>query len=465
MTQTPKTQIPNQLPTNPSVFQTVVSDLKQADTETGAYLNFPKSAPAPNPDPNPILQGLLVGIKDNINLTGEPCTCASNFLVNSYKSPYDATVIKKLKRAGAIPFGRLNMDEFAMGSATENSALQPTRNPAAKDRIPGGSSGGSAAAVAAGTAFATLGSDTGGSIRQPASHCGVVGLKPTYGLVSRYGLVAFASSLDQIGPITRTVEDSAKILQAIAGYDPLDTTSVNLEVPDYLSDLDKGVKGIRIGVPNEYFGDGLHPGVRKNVQDRIDFLKSKGAEIISISLPYTKYAVATYYVIAPAEASSNLSRFDGIRYGNRSKDANDIVDVYHASREAGFGPEVKRRIILGTYVLSSGYYDAYYSKAQAMRNRITKDFEKAFEHVDAIITPVAPTPARKLGACTNDPIQDYLADVLTIPANLAGIPAISIPCGTTNFDGADSLPVGLQIMTAKFREATLLKIAKTAEMQ
>ncbi len=364
------------------MFESVVSNIQSKDSEVKAYLpnpQIPTNLSAKQKDLSSPLGGMPIGIKDNINVAGSICSCSSNFLVNSFKSTTDATVIRKLKEAGGIPFGRMNMDEFAMGSATENSAIQLTRNPHALDRITGGSSGGSAAAVAAGTAWATLGSDTGGSIRQPASHCGVVGLKPTYGLVSRYGLVAFASSLDQIGPITNIVEDAATILQAIAGYDPLDTTSVDVEVPDYSEDIDKGVEGLRIGIPKEYFEAGLHPGVRKNIEDRIQYLEKQGAKIFPISLPYTKYAVATYYVIAPAEASSNLSRFDGIRYGNRASDVADIDQVYHASREAGFGPEVKRRIILGTYVLSSGYYDAYYAKAQAMRNRISRDFERAFE--------------------------------------------------------------------------------------
>jgi aspartyl-tRNA(Asn)/glutamyl-tRNA(Gln) amidotransferase subunit A len=357
----------------------------------------------------------------------------------------------------------MNMDEFAMGSATENSALQITRNPHDHDRIPGGSSGGSAAAVADGTAFAALGSDTGGSIRQPASHCGVVGLKPTYGRVSRFGLVAFASSLDQIGPLTRTVDDAALILQTIAGHDPQDSTSLDVPVPDYSAEIDLGVKGVRIGIPKEYFGEGIHPGVRENVDSRIKQLEGLGAVIVPISLPHTEHAVATYYVIAPAEASSNLSRFDGIRYGNRAPNPANIIDLYHQSRELGFGSEVKRRIILGTYVLSSGYYDAYYTRAQKVRALITRDFKQAFETVDAILSPVAPTPARKIGSCAEDPFQDYLADIFTIPANLAGIPAMSIPCGTTSFDGSDNLPVGLQILAPHLGEVMMLRVAKSAE--
>jgi aspartyl-tRNA(Asn)/glutamyl-tRNA(Gln) amidotransferase subunit A len=355
------------------------------------------------------------------------------------------------------------MDEFAMGSATENSALQTTRNPHDHSRIPGGSSGGSAAAVADRTAIATLGSDTGGSIRQPASHCGVVGLKPSYGRVSRYGLVAFASSLDQIGPLTQSVEDAAMILQAIAGFDPLDSTSLDVPVPDYLATLHDGVKGMKLGLPREYFGDGIDPGVRHTVEKAITKLRDLGAEIVDISLPHTEHAVATYYIIAPAEASSNLSRFDGIRYGHRTKQPADIADLYRKSREEGFGPEVKRRIILGTHVLSSGYYDAYYGRAQKVRTLIRQDFENAFQKVDAIISPVAPSPARKIGAGAADPLHEYLSDIFTLSANLAGIPGISIPCGTTDFDGAKNLPVGLQILAPHLEEAKLLRIAKAAE--
>ena len=360
--------------------------------------------------------------------------------------------------------GKLNNDEFAMGSATANSALGTTRTPHDPSRIPGGSSGGSAAAVADRTAIAALGSDTGGSIRQPASHCGVVGLKPSYGRVSRYGLVAFASSLDQIGPLTQSVEDAARILQAIAGHDPKDSTSLQAPVPDYLAHLNDGVRGMKLGVPREYFGEGIDPGVRRNVETAIQSLSAKGAEIIEISLPHTQHAVATYYVIAPAEASSNLSRFDGIRYGHRTEKPNDILDLYRRSREEGFGPEVKRRIILGTYVLSSGYYDAYYSRAQKVRTLIRRDFETAFQTVDAILSPVAPTPARRLGAFAGDPLHEYLSDIFTLSANLAGIPGISVPCGTTDFDGGTNLPVGLQILGPHLGEAKLLQIAQAAQI-
>ena len=442
--------------------QTIASN----DSKTQAFISYDLEDAlhlAANADLSKPLGGIPIAIKDNINTFGQGCSCGSKFLVKSYVAPFDATVIEKLKDAGAIPFGRMNMDEFAMGSATENSAIQLTRNPHDHDRIAGGSSGGSAAAVAARTAFAALGSDTGGSIRQPASHCGVVGLKPTYGRVSRFGLVAFASSLDQIGPLTRCVDDAALILQAIAGHDPRDSKSLNAPVPDYLGDIDSGVQGLRLGIPAEYFGEGIHLGVRENVEKCIQHLEDQGATIVPISLPHTSHAVATYYVIAPAEASSNLSRFDGIRYGSRAPHPSDIIDLYHQSRELGFGPEVKRRIILGTYVLSSGYYDAYYSRAQKVRQLITRDFNRSFESVDAIISPVAPTPARRIGSCSEDPLQDYLSDIFTIAANLSGIPAISVPCGTTSFDGSDKLPVGIQILAPHLGEQMLLRVAKAAE--
>ncbi len=447
-------------------IKNLASEIALRDPQTQAYVSYNLEralASAETADLSKPLGGLPIAIKDNINVFGETCTCGSNFLNKNYTSNYNATVVEKLVAAGAIPFGRMNMDEFAMGSATENSAHQLTRNPHDHTRIPGGSSGGSAAAVADHTAYAALGSDTGGSIRQPASHCGVVGLKPTYGRVSRFGLVAFASSLDQIGPLTHSVDDAALILQAIAGHDPRDSTSLNVPVPDYSAGIDGGVAGMKLGIPAEYFGDGIHPGVRENVEKCIGLFESKGATIVPISLPYTTHAVATYYVIAPAEASSNLSRFDGIRYGNRAPNPEDIINLYHQSRELGFGPEVKRRIILGTYVLSSGYYDAYYTRAQKIRQLITRDFKQAFETVDAILSPVAPTPARRIGTCGEDPLQDYLSDIFTIAANLSGIPAISVPCGTTAFDGADALPVGIQILAPHLGEQTMLRIAKAAE--
>jgi aspartyl-tRNA(Asn)/glutamyl-tRNA(Gln) amidotransferase subunit A len=449
-----------------TILERLAGEIAARDSRTGAYLSHDLEsalAEAATADLSLPLGGVPIAIKDNINVLGQPCTCGSKFLAENYTSPYDATVIRKLRAAGAIPFGRMNQDEFAMGSSTENSALQTTRNPHDPERIPGGSSGGSAAAVADGTAIAALGSDTGGSIRQPASHCGVVGLKPSYGRVSRYGLVAFASSLDQIGPLTHSVEDAALILQAIAGFDPADSTSLDVPVPDYLAGIHDGVKGLKLGVPKEYFGDGIDPGVRKNVEAAIQKLATQGAEIVEISLPHTEHAVATYYVIAPAEASSNLSRFDGIRYGHRAANPADILDLYKKSREEGFGPEVKRRIILGTYVLSSGYYDAYYGRAQKVRTLIRRDFETAFQQVDAIVSPVAPTPARRLGAFADDPLHEYLSDIFTLSANLAGIPGISLPCGVTDFDGGQNLPTGLQILGPHLGEAKLLQIAKAAE--
>lgn len=449
-----------------AILENLASEITARDVKTGAYLSHDlKSAlaEAATADLSLPLGGIPIAIKDNINVLGQPCTCASKFLEN-YIAPYDATVIQKLRAAGAIPFGRMNQDEFAMGSSTENSALQKTCNPHDPSRIAGGSSGGSAAAVADGTAYAALGSDTGGSIRQPASHCGVVGLKPSFGRVSRYGLVAFASSLDQIGSLTQTVEDAARILQVIAGFDPADSTSLDVPVPDYLAHLNDGVQGLKLGVPKEYFGDGIDTAVREQVEKAVQSLALKGAEIVEISLPHTEYAIATYYVIAPAEASSNLSRFDGIRYGHRASNPVDILDLYKKSREEGFGPEVKRRIILGTYLLSSGYYGGYYDRAQKVRTLIRRDFENAFLTVDAILSPVAPSPARKIGTLTEDPLQEYLADIFTIAANLAGIPGISVPCGTVDSGSGTKLPVGLQILGPHLGEAKLLQIAKAAEM-
>lgn len=442
------------------ILDDLFAEISTREQEIGAFLSLDRDAirqAADAADLSLPLGGVPIAMKDNINVKGEPCTCGSKFLAEKYRSPYDAGVTRRLREAGAVFFGRTNMDEFAMGSATENSALQKTQNPAAPGHIPGGSSGGSAAAVAANFAPAALGSDTGGSIRQPASHCGIVGMKPSYGRVSRYGLVAFASSLDQIGPMTRSVEDSALLLQHIAGHDALDSTSLPVPVDDYLSGLKQGVKGLRIGMPKEYFAEGLDPAVRAATEAAIRQLEAQGATVHEISLPHTEYAVATYYIVAPAEASSNLSRFDGVRYGHRSASATDVLSLYQQSREEGFGPEVKRRIILGTYVLSSGYYDAYYNKAQKVRTLIRRDFEQAFAQVDAIVSPVAPTPARKIGECTN-PLEDYLADVCTIPANLAGLPAISVPLASAG------LPVGLQIITPHLQEALMLRIAHAVEM-
>ncbi|MFE4714091.1 MULTISPECIES: Asp-tRNA(Asn)/Glu-tRNA(Gln) amidotransferase subunit GatA [Bacillales] len=404
-----------------------------------------------------LLFGLPAGIKDNISTKGLRTTCASQFLTN-FQPVYDATVADKLRQADAVTIGKLNMDEFAMGGSNENSSFGPVRNPWDLERVPGGSSGGSAAAVAAGEVFFALGSDTGGSIRQPASYCGVVGLKPTYGLVSRYGLVAFASSLDQIGPITRNVEDSAYVLQAIAGYDAKDSTSAKVDIPDYLSSLTGDVSGLRIAVPKEYLGEGVDASVREPVLAALKVLESLGATWDEVSLPHTEYAVATYYLLASSEASSNLARFDGVRYGVRADDGSGLLDLYHNSRSLGFGPEVKRRIMLGTYALSSGYYDAYYLKAQKVRTLIKQDFDEIFQKYDVVIGPTAPTTAFKLGSQTEDPLTMYLNDILTIPVSLAGIPAVSVPCGF-----AEGLPVGLQIIGKEFDESTVLRVAHAFE--
>ena len=407
------------------------------------------------------LEGIPVGIKDVISVAGQPLTASSRMLAN-FVSPYDATATERLKGAGAICWGRLNLDEFAMGSSTENSAFGPTSNPWDLERVPGGSSGGSAAAVAAGEAVAALGSDTGGSIRQPAALCSVVGLKPTYGRVSRYGLIAFASSLDQVGPFARSVRDAGLLLGVIAGHDPRDSTSVRLEVPDYVRGIDELARSGRrwtLGIPREYFGEGLDPEVGGAVEKAIDEYRRMGCEIREVSLPHTKYAVAAYYIIATAECSSNLARFDGVRYGHRSKDATDALDIYFKTRAEGFGPEVKRRIILGTYVLSSGYYDAYYLRAQKVRTLIRGDFLEAYKQVDAIVTPTSPTPAFRKGEKAADPLAMYLNDIYTIGVNLAGLPGISIPCGFTRA----GLPIGLQVIGQPFRETELLSIAAAYE--
>ena len=404
------------------------------------------------------LSGIPMGLKDILCTKGIRTTCGSKILEN-YVPFYDGTVVKKLKERDAVFLGKLNMDEFAMGSSTENSGFQITRNPWNLDRIPGGSSGGSAAAVAADECIAALGTDTGGSIRQPAFCCGVVGLKPTYGRVSRYGLVAFASSLDQIGPITKDVEDCAILLNGISGYDPNDSTSVNIEVPDHKKSLIKDVKGIRIGIPKEYFIEGIDPDVEKAVTQAMHLFEKWGAEVKRVSLPHTEYAVAIYYIIATAEASSNLARYDGVKYGLRSKGYRDLMEMYTQTRAKGFGQEVKRRIILGTYVLSAGYYDAYYRKASQVRTLMRKDFEDAFRQVDVIIAPTAPTPAFRIGEKTEDPLQMYLSDIFTIPVNIAGIPGISIPCGFSR----ENLPIGLQIMGKHFDEGMLLRVAYAFE--
>ncbi len=404
------------------------------------------------------LDGVPVAIKDNICIEGRLTTCSSRIL-KGFKAPYNATVIDRLRSAGAIFLGHTNMDEFAMGSSTETSCYNITRNPWDLQRIPGGSSGGSAAAVAAREVPAALGSDTGGSIRQPASLCGVAGLKPTYGRVSRYGLVAFASSLDQIGPIARSLQDIALIFKIIAGHDHRDSTSVDIEIPNPLKDFDKGVKGLRIGIPEEYFVEGVDGEVRDSVRTAIGELESAGAELVEVSLPHTEYAVATYYIIATAEASSNLARYDGVQYGYRTPKPKDIFDIYESTKSEGFGDEVKRRIMLGTYVLSSGYYEAYYLKAQKVRTLLKSDFEKVFKKCDLIATPTSPTPAFKVGEKMADPLQMYLSDIFTISINLAGLPAISIPCGFS----AQKLPISLQLIGRHFDEATLLRAARAYE--
>ncbi|MBI2210989.1 MAG: Asp-tRNA(Asn)/Glu-tRNA(Gln) amidotransferase subunit GatA [Deltaproteobacteria bacterium] len=399
------------------------------------------------------LLGIPVALKDIFLTRGLRTTCASKIL-GSFIPPYDATTVRKLKEAGAVVTGKTNMDEFAMGSSTENSAFAATRNPWNPERVPGGSSGGSAAAVAADQCIAALGTDTGGSIRQPASCCGIVGMKPTYGRVSRYGVIAFASSLDQVGPMTKDVTDCALMLEAIAGHDPSDSTSVDAPAPAYAGFLNGDIKGLRVGIPKEYFIKGIQPEVEQGVKDAIRVIERNGAGVEEISLPHTEYAVAVYYIIATAEASSNLARYDGMKYGYRAP-ARDLTETYMKSREEGFGAEVKRRIMLGTYALSAGYYDAYYLKAQKVRALIKRDFAEAFRKCDAIVTPTAPTTAFKIGEKTQDPLQMYLSDIFTISVNLAGLPGLSLPCG---FDG-DGLPIGMQIIGKHFDEATILKLA------
>ena len=434
------------------------------DPEIGAYLSLDMEAAAQQAEKSNVdlpLGGVPLAIKDIINVMGQPCTCGSKIL-SGYRAIYDATVIQKLRAAGAIPFGKTNLDEFAMGSSTENSAVKLTRNPWDLSRVPGGSSGGSAAAVAADAAFGALGSDTGGSIRQPAALSGVVGLKPTYGRVSRFGLVAFASSLDQIGPLTKTVRDAAMIMNAIAGHDPQDSTALNEPVPDYSARLGRDLRGVRLGLPKEYLIEGIDSQVKTAIDTAVKQMSSLGAEIIEVSLPTTEYAIAVYYIVATAEASANLARFDGVRYGYRAENPKDMLDLYGRTREEGFGPEVKRRIILGTYVLSSGYYDAYYLQAQKVRELIRRDFASAFEKVDALVSPTSPVPAFKLGERVADPLQMYLADIFTIAANLAGICGISVPCGLAEVDG-HRLPIGLQFLGKALDEARILKIAHAYE--
>jgi aspartyl-tRNA(Asn)/glutamyl-tRNA(Gln) amidotransferase subunit A len=409
-------------------------------------------------EPLPPLAGIPVAIKDALVTKGVRTTAGSRILEN-FIPPYDCTAVARLEAAGAIVLGKTNCDEFAMGSSNENSSYGPVRNPRDKTRVPGGSSGGSAAAVAAGTAVAALGSDTGGSIRQPAAFCGVVGLMPTYGRVSRYGLIAFASSLDHIGPLSKTVKDAAIVLRYIAGRDPQDSTSADVPVPDYEQEIGKPVKGLRLGVPREYFAEGLDAEVRAAVEAAIQQLAKDGCEIVPISLPHTPYAIPTYYVIATAEASANLARYDGVRYGYRSRQARTLSEMYRKSRDEAFGAEVKRRIMLGTYALSSGYYDAYYLKAQKVRTLLARDFEEAFLKVDAIVTPTTPTPAFKLGEKADDPLAMYLADIYTVVADLVGVPGISVPCGQTKA----RLPIGLQILGKHFDENTVLRLAHAVE--
>lgn len=443
--------------------------IEKEDGTVHAYLNVSKEralaqaarmdALADRGEPLPTLGGVPLAIKDVMVTQGVRSTAGSKILGN-FVPAYDCTAVARLEAAGAVLLGKTNCDEFAMGSSNENSAYGPVRNPRDTSRVPGGSSGGSAAAVAAGTAVAALGSDTGGSIRQPASFCGVVGLMPTYGRVSRYGLIAFASSLDHIGPLTKTVKDAALLLRIIAGRDPMDSTSAEVPVPDYAQEIGRPVKGLRLGVPREYFGEGLDADVRSAVEAAIQTLAQKcGCEVVPISLPHTEYAIPTYYLIATAEASSNLARYDGVRYGYRAPQPGTLAEMYRRTRDQGFGPEVKRRIMLGTYALSAGYYDAYYLKAQKVRTLLARDFEQAFEKVDAIVTPTSPTAAFKLGEKVDDPLAMYLADIFTVVADLVGIPGISVPCGETR----EGLPVGLQVLGKHFDEGTILRLAHAYE--
>jgi aspartyl-tRNA(Asn)/glutamyl-tRNA(Gln) amidotransferase subunit A len=442
--------------------------IAKEDGQIGAFLTLSKERALAQADridrlaaagkPLPPLAGVPVGIKDVLCTRGVRTTAGSKILAE-YVPPYDSTAVARLEAAGAVTLGKMNCDEFAMGSSNENSGFHPVRNPRDLERVPGGSSGGSAAAVAADLAVFALGSDTGGSIRQPASFCGVVGLMPTYGRVSRYGLIAFASSLDHVGPLTKTVKDAALVLEVIAGRDPMDATSADVPVPEYAAELEKGVRGLKLGVAKEYLGEGLDPEVRGAVESAIDRLRHLGCEIVPISLPHTSYAIPTYYLVATAEASANLARYDAVRYGRRARGARTLSEMYRRSRDEGFGAEVKRRIMLGTFALSTGYYDAYYLKAQKVRTLLTRDFEEAFRLVDAIVTPTSPTAAFRLGEKSNDPLAMYLADIYTVTADLAGIPGISIPCGETR----EKLPIGLQILGKHFAEATILRVAHAYE--
>jgi aspartyl-tRNA(Asn)/glutamyl-tRNA(Gln) amidotransferase subunit A len=442
--------------------------IQQEDERIGAYLTLCKDRALEQADRMdrmaaegktlPPLGGVPVAIKDVMSTRGVRTTAGSKSLEN-YIPPYDCTAVARLEAAGAVVLGKTNCDEFAMGSSNENSAFRPVHNPRDLTRVPGGSSGGSAAAVAADMAVCALGSDTGGSIRQPAAFCGVVGLMPTYGRVSRYGLIAFASSLDHIGPLTKTVKDAATVLRTIAGRDAMDSTSADNPVPDYVAELEKPVRGLKLGVAKEYFGGGLDGEIRQAVEAAIDRLKGLGCEVVPVSLPHTPYAIPAYYLIATAEASSNLARYDGVRYGQRAEGAKSPSEMYRRTRDEGFGAEVKRRIMLGTYALSAGYYDAYYLKAQKVRTLLARDFEEAFQKVDAIVTPTSPTAAFRLGEKSDDPLAMYLADIYTVTADLAGIPGISIPCGETK----EKLPIGLQILGKHFDEATILRVAHAYE--
>jgi aspartyl-tRNA(Asn)/glutamyl-tRNA(Gln) amidotransferase subunit A len=446
-------------------LQALEERINAVDPKIGAYLAHDLAAAmaeAEKADVTLPLGGIPIAIKDLINVEGQQCTCASKIL-RGYRAPYSATVIEKLRAHGAIPFGRMNMDEFAMGSSTENSSAQITRNPWDLSRVPGGSSGGSAAAVAADIAFGALGTDTGGSIRQPAALSGIVGFKPSYGRVSRFGLVAFASSLDQIGPLTKTVQDSALLMNAIAGHDSRDSTSLNTPVPDHTKNFGHDLKGICIGLPKEYMIEGVDPVVKSAVMTAVKQLESLGAEISEVSLPHTDYAISVYYILATAEASANLARFDGVRYGHRAEKVSSLFDHYARTRAEGFGPEVKRRIILGTYVLSSGYYDAYYLRAQKVRELIRQDFVRAFEKVEALVSPTSPSPAFKLDEKTTDPLQMYLADIFTNAANLAGICGISVPCGFAQSENEKKLPIGLQLLGKALDEARIFQIAHAYE--
>ena len=443
--------------TSEELVRAVIDRVHAENPRIGAYLTFDEEGALAAARANP--KAVPIAIKDLINVKGQPCTCASKIL-EGYVSPYDATVIKNLKANDFICAGRVNMDEFAMGSSTENSALGRTVNPYDVTRVPGGSSGGSAAAVGGDLCIAALGTDTGGSIRQPASFCNCVGLKPSYGRVSRFGVTAFASSLDQVGPMTKSVEDAAILLQALAGHDEMDGTTPNEPVPDYLKALEgASLKGVKIGLPKEYYIDGVDPEVKRITDEAIKTCEAAGAELVEVSLPHTEYAMAVYYVVAPAEASANLARFDGVRYGHRSAKSDTVFNLYARSRAEGFGPEVKRRIIMGTYVLSSGYYDAYYGRASKVRTLIRRDFEEVFQKVDTLLTPVAPTPAFKFGA-NQDPLTMYLNDLFTIPSALAGNCAMSVPAGFTN---DTKMPVGVQFIADAFREDRLLAIGRAFE--